>query len=154
MCYARLGLISEVCAGGRMGQYGFRIGGAGGNVSPTVYFGKAVLMLFQHPIAGVHRTCSLHDLPAPPRVPWCHWYRLPAVEWVEGDPGEFSQPPIDCVEMVDGKVMMGHREICKYLCAQCHKEGHLRCSRCRRLVYCCKDCQVAHWPLHKRVCRR
>lgn len=27
-----------------------------------------------------------------------------------------------------------------------------KCSRCERAYYCCKECQVAHWPAHKLVC--
>ncbi|KAK7734365.1 hypothetical protein SLS57_000059 [Botryosphaeria dothidea] len=29
-----------------------------------------------------------------------------------------------------------------------------RCSRCRAVAYCSKDCQYAHWPTHKPDCKR
>lgn len=39
-------------------------------------------------------------------------------------------------------------------CAQC-KETMCklqRCTNCRSIYYCSKDCQKAHWPLHKATC--
>lgn len=29
-----------------------------------------------------------------------------------------------------------------------------RCSGCKAIRYCCRDCQVGAWPEHKRVCKR
>ncbi|KAK4116597.1 hypothetical protein N656DRAFT_701743 [Canariomyces notabilis] len=29
-----------------------------------------------------------------------------------------------------------------------------RCSRCRTISYCSRDCQVAHWSVHKPACTR
>lgn len=29
-----------------------------------------------------------------------------------------------------------------------------RCSQCLAAHYCCKDCQVQHWPAHKTACKR
>lgn len=46
-------------------------------------------------------------------------------------------------------------------CGKCGKAGTVgagqgelkRCSGCKKIVYCTKDCQVAHWKDHKRQCR-
>uniref|UniRef100_A0A8C4NFT1 Zinc finger MYND domain-containing protein 10 n=1 Tax=Eptatretus burgeri TaxID=7764 RepID=A0A8C4NFT1_EPTBU len=37
-------------------------------------------------------------------------------------------------------------------CASCGAEGMKRCSRCRTEWYCCRECQVKHWPRHKQAC--
>jgi hypothetical protein len=29
-----------------------------------------------------------------------------------------------------------------------------RCSQCLAAHYCCKECQVQHWPAHKTACKR
>ena len=29
-----------------------------------------------------------------------------------------------------------------------------KCSRCHIAKYCSRDCQIAHYPLHKQFCRR
>ncbi|CAG8603087.1 9750_t:CDS:2 [Ambispora gerdemannii] len=40
------------------------------------------------------------------------------------------------------------------ICAQCGKvdEDNKRCARCRRVVYCGRDCQKTHYKEHKFVC--
>jgi hypothetical protein len=44
-------------------------------------------------------------------------------------------------------------------CAYCQKgreskvENLKRCSRCHVESYCDRECQVAHWPVHKIICR-
>lgn len=42
----------------------------------------------------------------------------------------------------------------KYECRQCFKvmDKRKNCSRCKTVYYCSRDCQVAHWPIHKREC--
>ncbi|KYR01632.1 hypothetical protein DLAC_01633 [Tieghemostelium lacteum] len=30
----------------------------------------------------------------------------------------------------------------------------LECSGCKSVKYCCKDCQVSHWPTHKEACNK
>ena len=40
------------------------------------------------------------------------------------------------------------------VCAQCLKVSPKhRCSRCKSLSYCDRDCQSSHWKQHKKVCR-
>ena len=43
-------------------------------------------------------------------------------------------------------------------CAHCgarevHKAQFKRCSACMTVVFCCKDCQLANWPAHKKACK-
>lgn len=40
-------------------------------------------------------------------------------------------------------------------CSACGRDsvGLRACSRCRAVHYCSRECQVAHWPQHKRNCR-
>lgn len=39
-------------------------------------------------------------------------------------------------------------------CALCGGEPKDRCNDCRRVAYCSRACQVAHWQRHKGECRR
>ena len=35
-------------------------------------------------------------------------------------------------------------------CARCQKaDCTSKCSKCKKVYYCCRDCQIAHWPAHK-----
>jgi len=40
-------------------------------------------------------------------------------------------------------------------CLYCLKavKGSMRCSKCRTALYCNRECQVKHWPMHKNICR-
>ena len=39
-------------------------------------------------------------------------------------------------------------------CAKCGKGGKsLTCTRCRKISYCSKECQISHWKTHKPACR-
>ncbi|XP_076605832.1 zinc finger MYND domain-containing protein 10 isoform X2 [Chaetodon auriga] len=38
-------------------------------------------------------------------------------------------------------------------CGSCGKEAAKRCSRCQGEWYCQRECQVKHWPKHKKACQ-
>ena len=50
---------------------------------------------------------------------------------------------------------MDNKDITQKICVCCLKkvEGSSRCSKCRTALYCNRDCQEKHWPVHKNVCR-
>lgn len=37
-------------------------------------------------------------------------------------------------------------------CATCGAEAEKRCSKCKQIWYCTRDCQAAHWKIHKANC--
>jgi hypothetical protein len=37
-------------------------------------------------------------------------------------------------------------------CAQCSNAGHQRCSACKKVCYCSRECQQRGWPAHRRAC--
>lgn len=39
-----------------------------------------------------------------------------------------------------------------FKCEKCSKEATKRCSRCKKVWYCSKECQVSHWPQHSQGC--
>ena len=38
-------------------------------------------------------------------------------------------------------------------CAFCGKASFETCTNCMATHYCCKSCQVKHWPVHKLPCK-
>lgn len=40
-----------------------------------------------------------------------------------------------------------------FKCANCTLDATKRCKRCAQVWYCSKECQVAHWKEHRKVCR-
>ncbi|GFH52352.1 hypothetical protein CTEN210_08827 [Chaetoceros tenuissimus] len=46
-----------------------------------------------------------------------------------------------------------------FICTNCGKSGkdlgcNMRvCSKCKKSHYCSRECQVAHWPMHKEICK-
>jgi len=43
----------------------------------------------------------------------------------------------------------------RYMCSACMRVVNrtMRCSRCKRVAYCSKECQKAHWKTHKPFCK-
>lgn len=41
------------------------------------------------------------------------------------------------------------------MCSYCHKtpERDNICNKCKKVYYCNRDCQLAHWQTHKLVCK-
>ena len=37
-------------------------------------------------------------------------------------------------------------------CAWCNEPARRKCGKCVSVRYCTRDCQKAHWPLHKSQC--
>ena len=43
----------------------------------------------------------------------------------------------------------------KAICCFCHlKYGSYKCSNCKSMYYCSKECQVADWKQHKSFCKK
>ena len=38
--------------------------------------------------------------------------------------------------------------------AECERPGTLRCSRCKNVNYCSKECQTSDWKEHKKQCKK
>ncbi|KRX01979.1 hypothetical protein PPERSA_07624 [Pseudocohnilembus persalinus] len=40
-----------------------------------------------------------------------------------------------------------------FKCNKCQKEASKRCSRCKSVWYCSRECQIGDWPEHKAFCQ-
>ena len=65
--------------------------------------------------------------------------------------------PCACLDDLGRRAKAMNRDLC---CAKCLKSESekgstlMKCSRCRTVKYCSRDCQVADWKVHKRACSR
>ena len=41
-----------------------------------------------------------------------------------------------------------------FKCKKCEKQAYKRCSKCKSVWYCSRECQVGDWPNHKESCNR
>jgi tetratricopeptide (TPR) repeat protein len=39
-------------------------------------------------------------------------------------------------------------------CAICDRDGKMSCAKCKQVKYCGRECQMKHWPIHKRMCKK
>lgn len=101
--------------------------------------------------------------PVEPRDPlersrWSNRYaamRVAEADWT-------VEPPDDMIQgMTMAGIMMESERQGNAQCAACHKkenpESKIRlskCSRCRLVLYCNRECQLAHWRAHKSACRK
>ena len=51
------------------------------------------------------------------------------------------------------------KKVAFHQCAMCNStesflNDYMKCSRCGRVFYCSKECQVKHWPVHKATCKK
>lgn len=42
--------------------------------------------------------------------------------------------------------------MCDNFCGNCNKKADKKCSKCEVVYYCCRECQVENWPVHKNQC--
>ena len=52
----------------------------------------------------------------------------------------------------DGDATFEHPLLRDPRCVICGEVATKRCSRCRQEWYCRRQCQVEHWPRHKKAC--
>lgn len=41
-----------------------------------------------------------------------------------------------------------------FKCKKCEKAAYKRCSKCKSVWYCSRECQVGDWPTHKPTCNK
>lgn len=39
-------------------------------------------------------------------------------------------------------------------CAFCNEISKNHCSKCKKIKYCSKECQISHWKIHKKYCNK
>ena len=64
----------------------------------------------------------------------------------EGNPAAMK-----CGEVV-GKAGIGPGLVRR--CAACCRDATKSCKKCNAVVYCGRQCQITHWPFHKRFCAK
>ena len=111
---------------------------------------------------------SFVDLPAEWTVRHHHQYpavfrrQLAAAAIALGGPlGALNRKPGDLMFQMAGALhgLMGFgvepKELKKQPCAKCKIEvGSRLCSACHQIGYCSRECQKAHWKVHKAWCKR
>ena len=94
------------------------------------------------------------------RLRWSERYfcqRLKEVDFSTEDGKEDGSKLITALE-VKAKAFADHR-YSSIQCAQCQKseeddELFSKCSRCKMVYYCSRNCQTAHWKTHKKTCTK
>jgi hypothetical protein len=51
---------------------------------------------------------------------------------------------------LDGRPFLLGRQ--QFACHACKKLAHQKCGRCKKIAYCCKECQKGDWARHKAQC--
>ena len=52
------------------------------------------------------------------------------------------------------KIGLCHGINCKNNGGVAERSTMMHCTRCRRAYYCSRECQEAHWPIHKTICEK
>lgn len=55
----------------------------------------------------------------------------------------------------DSNGRIAQRDIMTHTCAACgEKNPSKKCGNCKGVGYCSRECQKAHWPIHKKTCKK
>ena len=47
---------------------------------------------------------------------------------------------------------MSDIQIVTNMCGSCQTPAITKCSRCKKVFYCNRECQKQHWKVHKKQC--
>ncbi|KAK3310524.1 uncharacterized protein B0T15DRAFT_41039 [Chaetomium strumarium] len=100
-----------------------------------------------HPAATVYMTRTLEL-----------WMARGALDFRHNPNFAAALPPVDNDEvtaMIIDDLERGERvgDPGKLLCVACEKTVKSVCNGCKHALYCSRECQVADWPMHKKVCK-
>ena len=72
-----------------------------------------------------------------------------------GPEGHCADMSIPCFQCFDGMrpFDLFFCQRCRFQCKVCNKTSTNNCAKCHSVQYCSKQCQLADWPNHKRLCR-
>jgi hypothetical protein len=59
----------------------------------------------------------------------------------------------ECVSPEKLRKLLQHMATCQN-CLNNISKNPMTCSRCKSVTYCCRDCQITHWKIHKPECQK
>ena len=70
-----------------------------------------------------------------------------------------NRVPCSCLDNKYKEVKYGKKKdgicfnpMCRIPCYLVQHSATALCSQCQQTIYCSKECQVVHWPLHSKIC--
>ena len=126
-----------------------------GLLAETIH-GDAVVARYHDDGGDDFRRCDFHEAELSADAPWMKLARARNAARAQNSTPEALARAFSATTTSSSSSGKNTTAGTKHVCADgeigCTNEATLRCSRCKKVWYCSKECQKKHWPVHKARC--
>ena len=115
--------------------------------------GDAVVARYYDDNRDVFRRCDFHESELRSDAPWMKLAKQRNIARMNSSSPEALKQQYALINSKAAAQNSSGTHICANGEIGCSNAATLRCSRCKNIWYCSKECQKKHWSTHKKQCK-